>query len=458
MSAMFSRLLQPPRTSIPTMCCKCNSSFLFRNTPLYACRGGLVGYVHALLPTMEELGLKEGDFVTVGMSGGVDSATALCILKQFPIHLDVVFMRNWDPLLSESDLSEEDSGSQLARFYSSTSRKPNLSPCEWERDWNDVMKIATHVGIPKSDVRLVDLSKEYWSRVFEPAIGVWGSGATPNPDISCNREIKFGALLHKLPKENRHFLATGHYGRILHSPGLSPRLFRAVDSSKDQTYYLSQISDYQLSRSILPLGGLLKTEVRQLAEYWNLPNAKKAESMGVCFIGERNNFGDFISQYTSPPETGYLVTLTGDRLGEHKGLWHYTIGQRARIANQHKPMFVAKKGVGQTGQDILVVPGSNHLYLCCQEIIIGNFFWIHGNFPHDLLDEQDEKVQVQVRHRMEPVHAQIRKGHNDKSVNIYFKEPLVGVSPGQFAAIWYDGWCLGSGAIQDTICPKEVSD
>ncbi|KIR50739.1 tRNA (5-methylaminomethyl-2-thiouridylate)-methyltransferase [Cryptococcus gattii Ru294] len=416
--------------------------------------------LRGLLPTMSELGLREGDHVTVGMSGGVDSATTLRILREFPIHLDVIFMRNWDPLLSESPPESSSSPSSISLAYSSTSPingEPNLSPCQWERDWNDVLKVATQVGIPKDSIRLVDLSKEYWSRVFEPAVGVWERGGTPNPDVDCNREIKFGALLDVLPKKDRHFLATGHYGRVAHPPHLGvSKLLRATDQSKDQTYYLSQMTEPQLSRAILPLGGLLKTDVRRLAEHWGLPNAKKEESMGVCFIGERGKFGDFISQYTSPPEPGYVINLSGERLAEHKGLWYYTIGQRARVANQLKPMFVAKKGVGEKGTDILVVPGPDHPMLLCKDVHTSDFHWIHRTFPREQLDKEPEKVGIQVRHRMNPVGGRIVVGNDIKNVTVKFNEPIAGVSPGQVVAVWYDGWCLGSGFIKGTTCVGEM--
>ncbi|WVQ86206.1 tRNA (5-methylaminomethyl-2-thiouridylate)-methyltransferase [Cryptococcus sp. DSM 104549] len=414
---------------------------------------------------MEDLGLREGDHVTVGMSGGVDSATTLRLLQEFPIELDVIFMRNWDPLLSETSPSDFDSPTShpapaphpISLAYPSTTassgKQPNLSPCQWERDWNDVRRSASHCGVPEDKVKMVDLSREYWSRVFEPAVGVWERGGTPNPDVDCNREIKFGALLDVLPKKERHFLATGHYGRVNHSTKPS-RLMRAADPNKDQTYYLSQMTEYQLSRAILPLGRLRKKDVRRLAEYWELPTASKEESMGVCFIGERGKFGDFISQYTSPPSTpGYLTNLAGERLAPHNGMWYYTIGQRAKVAGQLQALFVAKKGVGESRQDILVVPGHDHPMLRCDSVSSEEFFWIHG-VPQKVLDGNDDgPVQVQVRHRMEPVSARVRVDEADsRKVSINFDEPLAGVSPGQVVGVWSDGWCLGSGVISSTRC------
>ncbi|KAK6906472.1 tRNA (5-methylaminomethyl-2-thiouridylate)-methyltransferase [Kwoniella mangroviensis CBS 8507] len=411
--------------------------------------------VDSLIPSLEDLGLQGGDDVTVAVSGGVDSATTLRMLCELPVNLHVIFMRNWDPLLSESPSSRADDSSYSLSYQSNNSK----SGCQWERDWNDVISLTRSIGISQDKVRLVDLSKEYWSRVFEPSINVWEGGGTPNPDVDCNREIKFGALMEHLPKRPRHFLATGHYGHVDHTSGQS-RLMRAKDRTKDQTYYLSQMSESQLNRTILPLGKLTKSTVRQLANYWNLPNANKEESMGVCFIGERGKFGDFISQYTSPPTTqGHIVSLSGEVLGEHKGLWYYTIGQRAKIANQLKPLFVAKKGVGKDNNDILVVPGKDHPMLKCTSLTTGKFHWIHGSCPTELIvNDIERKINVQDRYRISPVFSKVRELNDGTSgVIIDLLEPLSGVSPGQVAAIWCGDWCLGSGVIRDTTCLGQES-
>ncbi|CAD6574901.1 MAG: hypothetical protein TREMPRED_001244 [Tremellales sp. Tagirdzhanova-0007] len=368
-------------------------------------------------------------------------------------------MRNWDPLLSENSGQDDSSSRQSTRSYTRNSRsslQPNSSPCAWEKDWQDVQAVARHVGVPDHKVRLVDLTKEYWGKVFEPAIRVWEEGRTPNPDVDCNRHIKLGALLNYIPHHPRSFLATGHYARVKRVPH-AIRLCRAKDMDKDQTYYLSSISEAQLQRMICPIAEIAKPWVRRLAEYYNLPTAEREESMGLCFVGERANFGDFVAQYTSPPPSqGYLVDSEGKRLGEHQGLWYYTIGQGARLGGMSDPWFVARKGVGETGQDILVVPGSDHPKLMCTRLHTKDFHWIHGRVPKGIVPGGKKRAFVQLRHRMQPVSGVLSHDWDAKGLTIDFPEAIHGVAPGQVAAIWYQKWCLGSGIIEQTWTADEI--
>ncbi|BEI88872.1 uncharacterized protein CcaverHIS019_0202340 [Cutaneotrichosporon cavernicola] len=388
----------------------------------------------------DDLCLSEGDNVVVAVSGGVDSSVTLRLLSELPLNLSVLFMRNWDPVLSENAPA-----SSLSLAYNNPAVH---SPCTWERDWADARAVARHIGIPDNKVRLVDLTAEYWTRVFEPSIAEWEQARTPNPDVWCNREIKFGALLKHIPEG--HFLATGHYARVRRQGGRAT-LHRAHDMNKDQTFYLSQVTEAALQRAVFPLAGLPKPAVRELAREWHLPTAERRESMGLCFIGKRRNFGDFVSQYV-PPTTGWFVNEAGQRVGEHKGLSQYTVGQRARIillkpglkSDMWGKLFVARKGVNG-GNDILVVPRTDHPALLCSELWSDEFNWIAGEPP---LLEDGHELMAQVRHREAPFRAHMRV--DGSRIYVTFPDPVRAVPLGQVAALWDGDKCLGSGVIHGT--------
>ncbi|BEJ11775.1 hypothetical protein CspHIS471_0202350 [Cutaneotrichosporon sp. HIS471] len=369
--------------------------------------------IGALRATAPRRSCYEGDSVVVAASGGVDSSVTLRLLSELPLNLSVLFMRNWDPVLSENAPE-----SSLSLAYNNPAVH---SPCTWERDWADARAVARHIGIPDNKVRLVDLTAEYWTRVFEPSIAEWEQARTPNPDVWCNREIKFGALLKHIPEG--HFLATGHYARVRRQGGRAT-LHRAHDMNKDQTFYLSQVTEAALQRAVFPLAGLPKPAVRELAREWHLPTAERRESMGLCFIGKRRNFGDFVSQYV-PPTTGWFVNEAGQRVGEHKGLSQYTVGQRARIillkpglkSDMWGKLFVARKGVNG-GNDILVVPRTDHPALLCDELWSDEFNWIAGEPP---LLEDGHELMAQVRHRESPFRAHMRV--EGSRVYITFPDP-----------------------------------
>ncbi|EJT50951.1 tRNA (5-methylaminomethyl-2-thiouridylate)-methyltransferase [Trichosporon asahii var. asahii CBS 2479] len=347
------------------------------------------------LPTLEDLYLKKGD------NGDV--------LRELPLNLSVLFMRNWDPLLSEN--ADE---LPLSLSYGTPATH---SPCSWERDWEDVKRVCKHVGIPQSDIRLVDLSKEYWTRVFEPAIAVWEAGQTPNPDLTL-----------------------GHYARVKRSPD-GATLHRALDANKDQTYYLSQVREEQLAKAVFPLAGIPKPSVRDLARHFNLPTAEREESMGVCFIGERGKFGDFVSQYTSLAEPGYFVNLEGERMAPHRGNCYYTIGQRPRLGGlPGGRWYIARKHVN--GNDILLVQGADHPALYCEQLWSSDFNWIAGHPP-----EHIDNALIQIRHRMEPVPGRVSV---EGRVRVDFDKPVGAVAEGQIVGVWDGDRCLGSGVIEET--------
>ncbi|GAB1518029.1 hypothetical protein RhiTH_001087 [Rhizoctonia solani] len=256
-------------------------------------------------------------------------------------------MRNWD--------TRDETGSDVG--------------CEWEKDWEDVKRVCQHIGIP---YELKDFSRQYWTRVFTPALDAWANGRTPNPDVFCNREIKFGALFESVipPNDENTWLATGHYARIVYYHG-RPRLMRSDDPNKDQTYYLSSVRESKLKRTLFPLSDLTKPRIRALAQEMRLPTAERGESMGLCFV-----------EYIPPSSGPILLYPSMKQVGEHKGLHTLTIGQNARIPGQPKKLFVAKK----TAEAILVVDDVNHPALMCQSVTLANWKWIS--------QDQDEVMEL----------------------------------------------------------------
>ena len=235
--------------------------------------------------------------VVLGMSGGVDSSLAAYLLKEQGYEVIGLFMRNW--------IEEDENGC-----------------CSAEQDYSDVRDVANAIGIP---YYTVDFHKEYYDRVFKLFVDEYAKGRTPNPDVLCNKEIKFDAFVHYALQLEADYIATGHYCKIRHG-GDNHYLLRAVDENKDQTYFLNQVTSKQLERVLFPIGDLNKSEVRSLAEKYGLSTADKKDSTGVCFIGERN-FRQFLSQYI-PMKKGEIRTLDGIVVGEHEGVYYYTIGQR----------------------------------------------------------------------------------------------------------------------------------
>ncbi|RXW16350.1 hypothetical protein EST38_g9506 [Candolleomyces aberdarensis] len=271
------------------------------------------------------------------MSGGVDSSVAALLLAREDYDLSAVFMRNWD--------TRDESGTDKG--------------CEWEKDWEDVQRVCKKLDIP---VSMIDLSREYWNRVFEPSLRQWELGISPNTDVWCNKEIKFGALLERLPSPSGvpPWFATGHYARKSWSSSGNypprPQLTRPADRHKDQTYYLSSISESGLRRALFPLNGLPKPEVRELARKHDLHNAERPDSVGICFVGEKAKFRNFLSGYI-PSNSGPIIDqVTGKVLGQHDGLWNYTIGERSRLSGMPVRMSVSRKDLETN--TVYVVPGT----------------------------------------------------------------------------------------------------
>lgn len=362
--------------------------------------------------------------VTVAMSGGVDSSVTALLLAQADVNLRAVYMRNWSTLDESGSMAPGSGGA---------------SGCEWQKEWEDVQRVCRHLGgIP---VELVNLSREYWVDVFEPALGQWADGVTPNPDVECNRSIKFGALLERI---HTPWLATGHYARIERSADrASACLRRAVDASKDQSYYLSSVREDALIRSIFPLGGLLKHSVRELARKHALPTAEKDESMGLCFVGERGGkrgFARFLDGYVEA-SPGDICMPDGQVIGRHSGLHSYTVGQRARVSGLAERYFVARKD--PQSNTIIVVPGSTHPMLECTSLSSQSFSWISRHGAASLASANN--LAAQVRYRQAPVPCQVTS--DGERVTVTARAPVYAVTQGQYVALYDKDICLGSGII-----------
>ncbi|KAF8844544.1 5-methylaminomethyl-2-thiouridylate-methyltransferase [Paxillus ammoniavirescens] len=365
------------------------------------------------------------------MSGGVDSSVAAKILADKDYDLSAVFMRNWD--------TRDESGTDHG--------------CEWKKDWEDVQRVCRMLDIP---VRMVDLSREYWSRVFEPSLRIWQLGHTPNPDVWCNKEIKFGALLEHFAEDPAFlkvpWLATGHYAHkdwklTRDSPRPRPRLLKPHDSTKDQTYYLSSMRETSLSRALFPLSGLKKTEVRELAATWKLPTATRKESMGICFVGEKRKFDEFLSQYVTPKPGPIIDITTGKQVAAHQGLWSHTIGQGAKISGLPQKMFVVKKD--PETNTIFVAPGTDHPALYVNNIHVSDFNWVWADSPpEEVLQTSGLKARMKYRHRMTDIACTVY--HDDLGMRIAFAEPQRAVAPGQIASIYLGDWCLGCGVVDSS--------
>lgn len=338
------------------------------------------------------------------------------------------------------------------RNWDTRDERASDTGCEWEKDWHDVQRVCKLLDIP---CKMVDLSKEYWNRVFQPSLDVWHDGDTPNPDVWCNREIKFGALFNAVDVGEQGWFATGHYARKSWHDS-KPKLLSSTDTEKDQTFYLSSITMESLARSIFPVGDFSKESVRDIAcltsrEFGgaNLFGEGREESMGLCFVGERGKFSGFLSSYL-PPEPGPIVDMEmGKQIGKHQGLWTYTIGQGARIPGMKQKMFVASKD--KKSNTVFVVPGIEHPLLSPSIFHVRQMHWIWGDPPDALVEPNGRmKAYVKLRHRMAKVLCLIQRSGD--SFKITMEQAQHGIAPGQVAVIWdgdEESWCLGCGTIYD---------
>lgn len=351
--------------------------------------------------------------VVLGMSGGVDSSVAAALLLEQGYDVIGVFMKNWE-------------------------EKDENGVCTSETDYNDVIAVAQKLGIPYYSV---NFTKEYWDRVFTYFLEEYKLGRTPNPDVMCNKEIKFKAFLDYALKLGADYVATGHYAKVIHSDKGSI-LLRGIDNNKDQSYFLSELSSEQLEKVMFPLGDYTKPEIRELAKKYDLATANKKDSTGICFIGERN-FNEFLSKYL-PAKPGNIVDVNGKIVGKHNGLMYYTIGQRKGIGigntkeGTGAPWFVAKKNI-KTNE--LIVSQGDTSILYSNGLITNDFNLINKEIVSFPL-----RCTVKFRYRQEDVSATATK-EEDGKVKFVFDKPQRAVTKGQIVVGYLGNICIGGGAI-----------
>lgn len=350
--------------------------------------------------------------VIVGMSGGVDSSVAAYLLLQQGYRVEGLFMSNWE---------EDEDG------Y-----------CTAAEDFQDARKVCDQLGIA---LHKVSFAKEYRDRVFAHFLSEYQAGRTPNPDVLCNREIKFGVCFDYAQRLGADLFATGHYARVVHQP--TPQLLRGLDAGKDQSYFLHAMPSSALAKTLFPVGELHKDKVRQIAKQLALPTHDKKDSTGICFIGERP-FVEFLSKYL-PAQPGEIRSIAGELLGRHTGLMYYTLGQRqglgigGKSGHDEAPWFVAKKDL-KTNQ-LIVVQGHDHPELQQSSLDAVELSWIAGHPPSV---EFSCTAKVRYRQADQPCSVTIQDNH---SARVEFGVPQRATTPGQYVVFYEGDVCLGGGVI-----------
>ncbi len=364
--------------------------------------------------------------IIVGLSGGVDSSVAALLLKKQGYDVEALYMRNWDSALNNDRLGNPDYDRDI---------------CPQEKDYLDALEVARIIGIKLHRHDFVD---EYWRDVFTNFLYELKNGRTPNPDILCNKYIKFSAFIDVAKTLGADKIAMGHYARVEAEDG-QYRLLRGIDKNKDQTYFLSQLDQKQLSWTLFPIGGMTKDEVRKLASEFGLPVARKKDSTGICFIGERN-FSAFVHNYL-PIQPGPIVAEDGKTIGKHEGLMNYTIGQRKGIRvgglniYRSEPWFVSGKNLETN--TLHVVQGFHNPKLYSNRCHVENFNWI---LPAGF--ERNDTLTAKFRYRQPDIAVKVELLESEKLVIDYEKKSRA-VTPGQAAVLYSGELCLGGGTITE---------
>ena len=383
--------------------------------------------------TLSDITNPSATRVIVGMSGGVDSSVSAVLLQKAGFIVEGLFMKNW----------EEDDGSEY---------------CTAMDDLADAQSVCDKIGIK---LHTANFAMEYWDRVFEHFLAEYKAGRTPNPDILCNKEIKFKAFLDYALTLGADYIATGHYTRrsvnYKNKNGIEvAQLLRGLDENKDQSYFLHAVGGDKIAKTLFPVGELEKPVVRQIAEQYDLITANKKDSTGICFIGERR-FKDFLQQYL-PAKAGDIVTDDGHTIGTHDGLMYYTLGQRGGIGiggvkdRPEEPWFVLAKDLDNNR--LIVGQGHAHPMMLSNELVAYKMDWVDGLPPTDIFSTEGLRCMAKSRYR-QPDQACTVFAIDDKGleVRVVFDEPQRAVTPGQSAVFYIDAVCLGGGVIESIDAP-----
>ncbi len=357
--------------------------------------------------------------VIVGMSGGVDSSVAAWLLKQQGYAVEGLFMKNWD----------EDDGTEY---------------CTAMTDLADAQAVADQIGIT---LHTASFAAEYWDRVFEHFLGEYQAGRTPNPDILCNKEVKFRAFLDYAVTLGADFIATGHYARQRRTDGSGQQaeLLKGLDPNKDQSYFLHAVSGDRIARTLFPVGEIEKPEVRRIAAEQGFVTHDKKDSTGICFIGERK-FRDFLRQYL-PARPGVIETPNGQQIGHHQGLMYHTIGQRQGLGIGglsefgDDPWYVAGKDLDRNV--LIAVQGKQHPLLFSRGLTSGPVDWVAGAAP-----AHQFRCKAKTRYRQPDQECQVTV--TDQGVRVVFDQPQRAVTPGQSVVFYQGDACLGGAVIEQT--------
>lgn len=354
--------------------------------------------------------------VIVGMSGGVDSSVSAWLLMQQGYEVEGLFMKNWD----------EDDGTEY---------------CTAIADLADAQQVCDKLGI---HLHTANFAAEYWDNVFEHFLNEYRANRTPNPDILCNREIKFKAFLEYAEELGADYIATGHYTRLRQVQGQS-QLLKGLDSNKDQSYFLHAVEEAALAKTLFPIGEIEKTEVRAIAEQQGFITHNKKDSTGICFIGERR-FKDFLETYL-PAQPGKIRSIDGQLLGDHDGLMYYTMGQRQGLhiggvsGAPEAAWYVAKKDIANN--ELIVVQGGDHSALMSKRLTTGELHFING-----APDEQQFTCSAKTRYRQPDQACTLERSASGWIVT--FEEAQRAITPGQSLVLYRDDHCLGGGVIESS--------